>query len=88
MYFEVHETEASQYSPESKTYVIHAFYKNDKDDYLYERQIPEDVLFTYKHDAEVVAESLSWVFNWGVDTTKEDFKEKVINEVQYALKNI
>jgi hypothetical protein len=88
MYFEVQEVESSQYSKDNKEYLINAFYKNDNNDYRYERQIPEDVFFNNKVDAEVVAESLSWVFNWGVDTTKENIKEQVIKELQQTLKNI
>lgn len=81
MYFEVQESEASIHSNNRTVFTIHAYYKNAEKDYRYEREIPEGIFFKNEIDAKVVAESLSWVFNWGVEATKDTLIENVKNKL-------
>lgn len=78
MYFEVTESEYAD------KYLIYAFSK-DGDEYRYERNIPEDIVFD-NLTANTVAQSLSWVFEWGVETTKYTLRDELIDKIQNALK--
>ncbi|MGG3890249.1 hypothetical protein [Metabacillus fastidiosus] len=85
MYFEVQKSEDIIYMG---YYEIHAFYENSKDDYRYERNIPEGVYFETEDEARIVAKSLAMTYNWGNETATDNIKEKILNKIKKSLNNI
>lgn len=64
MYFEV--VECDTILGKGK-YKIDAYNRIDHEDYSYEREITEGMVFNSEKEANIIAEHLSYAYNWGYD---------------------
>lgn len=70
MYFEV--TECETILGKGK-YKIDAYNRIDEtDDYTYEREITEGMVFSSEKNANIIAEHLTYAYNWGFDDCKNN----------------
>jgi hypothetical protein len=69
MYFEVCECEGIFGKGK---YKLDAFNRiENTDDYTFEREITEGMVFNSEKDAKIIAEHLSYAYNWGYDDCED-----------------
>lgn len=71
MYFEVIECDGIFGSGK---YKIDAYNRVENEDYTFEREITEGMVFDSEKEANIIAESLSHAYNWGFDDCRKHYK--------------